>query len=317
MADSPLIQAFKAYIQVPGVWLSGIVSCLGILAAYLAFNLGGPLPSFIVFLLAILIIPFFFAGTYGVILDNNRKRGAFLVYGAYGYFKTLLPWLFLLLIIVVADLALNYFLLVAGLSATWILIICCLIIFPIIFYCYFSDICGIRFNLRTWQSIKVSARTVTNASFSVIAFFLIHILLILFIIPIVFYLMFTLFGGYDYIVAGFMDIMNSYGITDITSINTNTDAILQNMSDMSADNIQTMATSFVNILLSQEVIRAMFFSFAFIALIFMPFLVAYKSYYYQKLVTENVIRTQQAEANGHAPEEDGEYDEKGRWFKYR
>jgi len=314
MTGSPLIQALKSYVQAPGVWLSGIVSCLGILAIYLAFIVGGGIPAFLVFILVILVVPFFFAGTYGVILDNNRKRGAFLVYGAYGYFKTLLPWLFLLLVILVADLALNYFLLVAGLSPTWILVICCLIIFPFIFYFYFSDICAIRHNLRTWQAIKTSARTVSNASFSVIAFYMIHILLILFIIPIVFNLMFTLFGGYEVLFGGFMDILNNYGITDITSINT--DAILQNMSEMSTDNIQIMATSFVNVLLSPEVIRALFFSLAFIALIFMPFLVSYKSYYYQKLVTENAIRTQAA-ANNHTPEDDGEYDEKGRWFKYK
>jgi len=314
MAVSPLIQAFKSYVLVPGVWLSGIICCLGILAIYLGFILGGTIPAFLVFILVILIVPFFFAGTYGVILDNNRKRGAFLVYGAYGYFKTLLPWLFLLLVILVADLALNYFLLVAGLSATWILVICCLIIFPFIFYFYFADICAIRHNLRTWQAIKTSARSVSNASFSVIAFYMVHILLILFIIPIVFNLMFTLFGGYDVILTGFMDILNNYGITDITSINA--DAILQNMSDMSADNIQIMAISFIDVLFSPEVIRALFFSLAFIALVFMPFLVAYKSYYYQKLVIENAIRTQST-ANGHTPEEDGEYDEKGRWFKYK
>jgi len=314
MALSPLIQAFKSYVQVPGVWLSGIICCLGILAIYLAFILGGTIPAFLVFLLVIFIVPFFFAGTYGVILDNNRKRGAFLVYGAYGYFKTLLPWLFLLLVMLVADLALNYFLLVAGLSPTWILVICCLIIFPFIFYFYFSDICAIRHNLRTWQALKTSARSVSHASFSVVAFYMVHILLILFIILIVFNLMFSLFGDYEVITAGFMDILNSYGVNDINSINP--DAVLQNMSDMSADNIQLMATSFIDVLLSPEVIRALFFSLAFIALIFMPFLVSYKTYYYQKLLIESAIRTQAA-ANDHTPEEDGEYDEKGRWFKYK
>jgi len=217
MAFQSLGQAIKAYVAVPSIWSTGIVSCLGILAAYFAYTVGGIVPALLVIFLGILIIPFFFAGTYGVILDGNKKRGAFLVYGAYGYFKTLLPWLFLLLVTIVIGEALAYFLLVAGLSPSWVMVICCLIIFPIIFYCYFADVCAIRHNMRTWNSIKQSAKSVSNASFSVVAFYLIHILLILFILPLILELIFSLLGGSELLISGLLDILNNLGISDINS----------------------------------------------------------------------------------------------------
>jgi len=316
MAFHSLLQAFKAYVAVPAVWSSGIVSCIGILLAYLAYTLGGGVPAILVILLTILLVPFFFSGTYGVILDNNKKRGAFIIYGAYGYFKTLLPWLFLLLVTFVIGEALAYFLLVAGLSPSWVMVICCLIIFPIIFYCYFADVCAIRHNLRTWQAVKHSAKSVTNASFSVVAFYMVHILLILFIIPLIMDLIFSLFGGTEIIINGLMDILNNLGINDIANIDPN--ALFEKMSDMSQNEFEALIVQAYSVFTSEGVIRAIAFSSAIIALLFVPLLVAYKAYYFQKLIEANQ-RAEKVANSEHTveEEEEGEYDEKGRWFKYK
>ena len=319
MAIASIAQAFRSFVGFPSVWLSAIIGALGILGTYVAYTIAGIWPAVAVVLLTILVVPFFFAGTYGVLLDNNKKKGAFLIYGAYGYFKTLFPWLFLLLITIVGTLALNYFLLQIGISDSFRMIISCMIIFPIIFYCYFADISAIRHNLRTWHAVKDSAKKVSMASFSVIAFYLFNILLILFIVPLVFELLFGLFGGTEILTAGLVDIMSQFGITDLNSVTSQSyQTIFENVAAMTEEDILLILnTKVIPLFTNEAVLKAFFFSSALITLVFLPFMVSFKTYYYQKmLVIQEKVKQQQAGAQP-GPEADGEFDEKGRWFKYK
>lgn len=319
MAIESLIQTFRSLFAFPAIWLSGIIAALGILGTYITYTIFGLWLAVMVALLTVLIVPFFFAGTYGILLDNNKKKGAFIIYGAYGYFKTLLPWLFLLLITIVGTLALNYFLIIIGISDSFRMIISCLIIFPIIFYCYFADISAIRHNLRTWQAIKDSAHKVSTASFSVIAFYLFNILIIIFILPLLFDLLFGLFGGTEIVTAGLTDILSQFGITDLESSTAlSYQSLLENISSMTEEDYLLIINEKIIPLFTNEVVlRAFFLSAALISLVFLPFLVSFKTYYYQKMLLIQQKIQQQKISTQPGPDADGEFDEKGRWFKYK
>ena len=66
------------------------------------------------------------------------------------------------------------------------------------------------------------------------------------------------------------------------------------------------------LVLTPEIIWASVISLAVTALVFVPFFVSYKTYFFKRMLTNY-----SGSAARRPAEEDGEYDEKGRWFKYK
>ena len=312
MAVSSILQAFHAVAAFPAVWQSGIAGALGILGTYLAYTALGIWSAAAVVIFTLLILPFFFAGTYGVLLDNNKKKGAFFLYSAHGYFKTLRMWLFFLLVIITGS-TLPIILKISGISYTFIVIIPYLIIFPIIFYCYFADISAIRYNLSIGRAIKDSARKVSTAPFSIIAFYMFNILLIIFILPLIFRLSFSLFAGEEG-----MNILTKLtaDLTELgqSGITVNPESVSSNQLILAKAASMTQGGQMIlEVFKNGIILRALSFSVALITLVSLPFLVSYKTCYYQKMLQiQQKTRTPQL-----GQKADGEFDEKGRWFKYK
>ncbi len=283
MAMQSLIEAVRSLVTIPIVWLNGLFACMAILLSYYVYLNGGIIFGIVTAILLLLLYPFFLAGTYGVILDGNKKRGAFMIYARYGYTRCLFPTILIVFLTWLLMNVLTYILALAGVSAELSVYIGMFVVIPIVFFSYFADITAIRHNLRMGQAIKDSTRRVMGGSLSITAFYLMNVALF-FTASFIFSMLFSVFGA-DSIMA-----LTRLNETQLLSL---------------------MPDELMALVMTPEIIWAMTLALAVTALIFMPLIIAYKAFFFKRLLVIPVPSAQPAE------DADGEYDEKGRWFKYK
>lgn len=284
MVFTSLAQAVKAYGKMPHVWISGIFSALAILLTYyLAFTVSevAGLAVMVIFFFA---FPYILAGTYGVLIDNNKKKGAFKIYARYGFRRCLFPNILLVLLTWFLMNLATSLLLIFGVSPEMALYVSLFVVIPLVFFCYFADITAIRHNLTMGQAVKDSAKRVSAGSFSITAFYLMNIALLFFA---------SFFMSLVMSFVGFEALMP---LTELTE---------EAVASMPLEELTALV-------LTPEVIFATVISLAVTALVFVPFFVSFKTYFFKRMLT-----VYNGSAYHRAQEEDGEYDEKGRWFKYK
>ena len=284
MVFTSLAQAVKAYGKMPHVWISGIFSALAILLTYyLAFTVSevAGLAVMVIFFFA---FPYILAGTYGVLIDNNKKKGAFKIYARYGFRRCLFPNILLVLLTWFLMNLATSLLLIFGVSPEMALYVSLFVVIPLVFFCYFADITAIRHNLTMGQAVKDSAKRVSAGSFSITAFYLMNIALLFFA---------SFFMSFVMSFVGFEALMP---LTELTE---------EAVASMPLEELTALV-------LTPEVIFATVISLAVTALVFVPFFVSFKTYFFKRMLT-----VYNGSAYHRAQEEDGEYDEKGRWFKYK
>ncbi|MBR4285662.1 MAG: hypothetical protein IKT36_06250 [Methanocorpusculum sp.] len=284
MVFTSLAQAVKAYGKMPLVWISGIFSALAILLTYyLAFTVSevAGLAVMVIFFFA---FPYILAGTYGVLIDNNKKKGAFKIYARYGFRRCLFPNILLVLLTWFLMNLATSLLLIFGMSPEMALYISLFVVIPLVFFCYFADITAIRHNLTMGQAVKDSAKRVSAGSFSITAFYLMNIALLFFA---------SFFMSFVMSFVGFEALMP---LTELTE---------EAVASMPLEELTALV-------LTPEVIFATVISLAVTALVFVPFFVSFKTYFFKRMLT-----VYNGSAYHRPAEEEGEYDEKGRWFKYK
>lgn len=284
MVFTSLAQAVKAYGKMPHVWISGIFAALAILLTYyLAFTVSevAGLAVMVIFFFA---FPYILAGTYGVLIDNNKKKGAFKIYARYGFRRCLFPNILLVLLTWFLMNLATSLLLIFGVSPEMALYVSLFVVIPLVFFCYFADITAIRHNLTMGQAVKDSAKRVSAGSFSITAFYLMNIALLFFA---------SFFMSLVMSFVGFEALMP---LTELTE---------EAVASMPLEELTALV-------LTPEVIFATVISLAVTALVFVPFFVSFKTYFFKRMLT-----VYNGSAYHRAQEEDGEYDEKGRWFKYK
>lgn len=336
-----VVSAIRSYFTIPAVWSCGIISALGILASYYAYIYIHPYASLGIAAFTLLLLPFFLAGIYGLILDGNKKKGAFMIYARFGYPRCLLPILLIGLICV----------LLCRVMGSIGLFLC----IPLLFFTYFADITAIRHNLRTGQAFSDSAKRVVSGLLPVIVFYLGNIIAILFISIVM-----------DFIFSGFLSL---FGEETLTSITTISETLMADPKAFYSDQTALLEIG-AQLAATPGLMDSLVFTTAVIALIFTPFFAAYKAYFFKALIAaqavvaaaqeaakktaeegsaaaenefaemkeeskdaavpaeeknpfillqqkENTRQTPQNTAYDPHAGEDGEYDEKGRWFKYK
>ncbi|MBR5008837.1 MAG: hypothetical protein IKY09_07715 [Methanocorpusculum sp.] len=284
MVFTSLAQAVKAYGKMPLVWISGIFSALAILLTYyLAFTVSevAGLAVMVIFFFA---FPYILAGTYGVLIDNNKKKGAFKIYARYGFRRCLFPNILLVLLTWFLMNLATSLLLIFGVSPEMALYVSLFVVIPLVFFCYFADITAIRHNLTMGQAVKDSAKRVSAGSFSITAFYLMNIALLFFA---------SFFMSFVMSFVGFEALMP---LTELTE---------EAVASMPLEELTALV-------LTPEVIFATVISLAVTALVFVPFFVSFKTYFFKRMLT-----VYNGSAYHRPAEEEGEYDEKGRWFKYK
>ena len=78
MVFASLAEALRAYVKMPLVWVNGAVAALAILAVYYLTYFVNEMAGLAAMVIFFFFFPYFLAGTYGVLIDNNKKKGSVL-----------------------------------------------------------------------------------------------------------------------------------------------------------------------------------------------------------------------------------------------
>ena len=281
MAVQSLGEAVGWMLRSPYVWLSGLwTAAVLLLAWYLYTNIGIMTAFSVAFVLAF-VLPALIAGTYGIVAESESSFRVFRRYAVCCYFRQLLTSILVFLIAWVFSQFISYMLLVLGFGMGASMQVALFVFIPVIFFCYFADVTAVINEKRIFASVKDSFLRVANGSFSLAVFYLINIGLLI-LASFVLSLVFAVFAG---------------------------DALLP-VASMTQDEILSLSQDeLLAIMSAPEVVFAGFAAFAVCAVFVVPLFTLYKVCFFGRtaaLVLPDV----------NLREPVGEYDEKGRWYKY-
>lgn len=281
MAVQSLGEAVGWMLRSPYVWLSGLwTAAVLLLAWYLYTNIGIMTAFSVAFVLAF-VLPALIAGTYGIVAESESSFRVFRRYAVCCYFRQLLTSILVFLIAWVFSQFISYMLLVLGFGMGASMQVALFVFIPVIFFCYFADVTAVINEKRIFASVKDSFLRVANGSFSLAVFYLINIGLLI-LASFVLSLVFAVFAG---------------------------DALLPVASMTEAELLSLSQDELLAIMSAPEVVFAGFAAFAVCAVFFVPLFTLYKVCFFGRtaaLVLPDV----------NLREPVGEYDEKGRWYKY-
>lgn len=288
MVLKELQEAVRVVGQTPVLWIPGIV--FGLLGAvlWILFNLAGTFFTSRLVIIAGLVMVLFIAGTFGLVKKNETGAGTMVREGLHYYFRVLLPWLviFFILMIVFA-LIMVVTLLTTGGSTDYegTGLIAVFVMIPTLFLTFFCDTAAVFEDLRVFSSLRRSIGVVSGHAWEVLGFFVTCVVLS-FLDFFVFALIWEglLFDKLQPLV----DYYNSSGYNE---------------------------TQFASMFTPQQLVTmigpdGMWITAAviFLAAVFLvPLLLAFKACFYRSMIGSPVATVQQMT---------GEFDSKGRWYKY-
>ncbi len=264
----------------PVLWLPGIVLALASAADLNIEYYGGSFLAGKLWILEIVILPFFVAGLLAAVKTRDMTFRGFVTAGLKNYFRVLLPGIVILFAALITAVLLIIPLSLVGTPGSALGLYAGILMgvaVPFIFMMYFYDAVAVFENEKVFESIRRSIELTMNHTGLVVKFFLVNIAILVtgfFIIFMVWTMMF-----FD-------------KLTPLTTMN--------------ATEIQTITPDYFTSLLGADGIIISSIIFAVGALVLVTVLYTYKACFYKELsgATLPVIAVQ------------GEYDEKGRWYKY-
>ncbi|MDD1708410.1 MAG: hypothetical protein LUQ33_04475 [Methanoregulaceae archaeon] len=264
-------------LRSPAAWLPGL-ALGGIAATFVVtqYFLGLFIAERLLIILLVLM-PFFMAGLLGMVKTGETGIQSFLSGGISGYFRLLLPSLLILFAIIVTTFLLLIPLLALGIGGQALVFMVLTCGLSILFFTFFYDTAAV-FEVKTvFESIRRSVEFVIRTTHSCMIFYLTSLVIGCAIALVT--LLFWTVSLYDRLVT---------------------------ISSLTAEEMQTFTLEQLNALLGQDgiIITALFF-FAGIALSF-SLLYAFKAFFYRHYT--GMDETQK--------ELQGEYDSKGRYYKY-
>ncbi|HJK51793.1 MAG TPA: hypothetical protein O0X60_01585 [Methanocorpusculum sp.] len=281
MAVQSLGEAVGWMLRSPYVWLSGLwTAAILLISWYLYTNIGIMTAFSVAFVLAF-VLPALIAGTYGIVAESESSFRVFRRYAVCCYFRQLLTSILVFLIAWVFSQFISYMLLVLGFGMGASMQVALFVFIPVIFFCYFADVTAVINEKRIFASVKDSFLRVANGSFSLAVFYLINIGLL---------------------------ILASFDLSLVFAAVAG-DALLP-VASMTQDEILSLSQDeLLAIMSAPEVVFAGFAAFAVCAVFFVPLFTLYKACFFGNtslLVLPDMPPREQT----------GEYDEKGRWYKY-
>lgn len=290
MAFKSLADTMRLLVVTPYVWISGVFACLAILLTYMVYLQFGLIFAVPIAVVCIFLIPAFLAGTYGVILENRGSPSVYFKYIRMGYFKCLFPTIFVIALAFIGTGAISYVLINLGFEMGIYVYVIMFVALPLLFFFYFSDMTALIGAGSLLKSLRESALRVMMGSFAITMFYLINIL-VFFIMDFVFSTVVSVFALES------MNFMGSMSNADVISMD----------QDQLVNYVDTILDSFLS---SEAVQTALVVALSVCSFVFIPFYSTYKACFFKGMITTvpPVIKKIQ---------EDGEYDEKGRWFKYK
>jgi hypothetical protein len=264
-------------LRSPAAWLPGL-ALGGIAATFVVtqYFLGLFIAERLLIVLLVLV-PFFIAGLFGMVKTGDTGIRSFISGGISGYFRLLLPSLLILFAIIVTTFLLLIPLLALGIGGQALVFMVLTCGLSILFFTFFYDAAAVFEEKTVFESIRRSVEFVIRAAHSCMIFYLTSLVI----------------GGAIAMVTLLFWTVSLYDR-------------LVTISSLTAEEMQTFTLEQLNALLGQDgiIITALFF-FAGIALSF-SLLYAFKAFFYRQHA--GIDETQN--------ELQGEYDSKGRYYKY-
>lgn len=264
----------------PVLWVTGLVA--GVLAAilWLIFNTQGIFFASRLILIFSLIVIFFLAGSYTVIRNGNGSIRELFTGGIQNFFRVLLPMLVIifctLILVTLVMITLSF----GGVPANpeFLGVFSIFILIPVAFLTFFFDTAAVFEEKRIFDSIRRSIELVTSQSVRVLRFYVIS--------AVVFFgITFSLMIVWEAALFDKLEPLTRFNETQIA--------------EFSPDQLTGM------IGFNGMVITGVCLFLGF--LILLPVLSAYKACFFRSLAKGSISIEQKVT---------GEYDSKGRWYKY-
>lgn len=280
MVLASLREAVGLITRHPVLWLPGIVLALAGAADLNIEYYGGSFLAGKLWVLQIIILPFFVAGLLAAVKNNDMTFRGFVRNGFSNYFRVLLPGIVILCAALITAVLLILPLSLIGPPGSAVGLyagIVAGIAVPFIFLTYFFDAVAVFEHEKVFESIRRSIEFTMHHTGLVVKFFLVNIVILL----IGFFIIFMIWT-----------MMFFDKLTPLTTMN--------------ATELQAVTPVYFTSLLGAGGIIITSIIFAIGALILVTVLSTYKACFYKEIsgVTPPVATVQ------------GEYDEKGRWYKY-
>jgi hypothetical protein len=290
MVLKELQDAVRLVGQAPALWIPGIVAGLLGAALWVLYNLAGTFFTARLVIIAGLVMVIFVAGTFCLVKKNEAGAGTMVREGARYYFRVLLPWLVIFFVLLLVFVAIMFVTILstgsssdyeaAGMLAFFVMI-------PTLYLTFFCDTAAVFEDLRVFASLKRSIGVVAGHAWEVLAFFVTCCLL------------------------AFLDLFVFAIIWEALLFDK-----LQPLMDYYASPAYN-ETQFAAMLTPEKLVTmigpdGMWLTAAviFLGVVFLvPLLLAYKACFYR-----NMIGNPAATAN--VQQMTGEFDSKGRWYKY-
>jgi hypothetical protein len=272
----------------PCLWIAPFICAIfGYLQISSAFGESGAFLSEKIGFIWLLAIPFFLAATYGCVKNDDYSIRSYLKTGASGYFRVLIPGVLLFLVAVIL-IVLAFVPLMSGGGELLPFIIIVVMFVPFVLLTFFYDTAAIFEDKKVFESIKRSLELNGIKTAEVISFYAVALLLL--------------------IIIGFgLMILWSGLLTDQLMP-------LVDMTETELNQIATDPEAFMGIIGDYGILVTSLI-YAFGIFISVLVLLPYKAAFYRDVLL-NAVPVEIGSAGGVEGVGMGEYDEKGRWYKY-
>jgi hypothetical protein len=281
MVFKELQEAVRAVGQAPVLWIPGVVA--GLLGAilWILYNISGTFFTSRLIIIAALVMVLFVAGTFGQIKKNGSGTGEMVREGVQYYFRVLLPWIVISCMLMLVFVVITIVTILTGNgSADYEVMgmLAVIVMIPTLFLTSFCDTAAVFEDLKVFTSLRRSIGVVSSHAGAVLGFFIVCCVLA-----------FVDFFVFAIIWEGLL---------------------FENLAPLAQYNETQFAAITPQQLITMIGPDGMWVTAAviFIAVLFIvPLLLAYKACFYRALIGNPAASIQQMT---------GEFDSKGRWYKY-
>jgi hypothetical protein len=280
MAIAELKEALALLFRMPVLWIPGILGGAFAAIIWLTLFVSGAFFTSRLIIIFTLVLLFFTTGMLSVIRNNEATGRAFVAGGLNNYFRVLLPQLViafaLMVVFILCTITFALFGLASDIGLLTSLTIGIMI--PTLMLTFFFDTVAVFEDRRVFESIQRSILLVSEHMMEVLSFFIVSALLC---------------AG---IIFGLMIVWEAILFEKLEPIMNFTDA---QRAAFTPDQLFAM--------IGQEGMWVTAIILFIGVLILLPLLFSYKACFYKKMASSTVTIEQQTY---------GEYDSKGRWYKY-
>jgi hypothetical protein len=280
MAFDELREAVRLLFRIPLLWIPGIVGGAFGAIIWLALFFSGAFFASRLLVIFALVLLFFTTGMLAVIRNNEATGKALLTGGLNNYFRVLLPLIVIISVLILVFILCTITFALLGLTSDVGLLSALTfgIMMPTLMLTFFFDTAAVFEDRKVYESIQRSVLLVSNHMMEVLGYFIVSALLC---------------AG---VIFGMMIVWEAILFDKLKPLMDFTDAQRE---AFTPDQLIAM--------IGQDGIWITAIILFIGVLILLPLLFSYKACFYKKMACSAVMIEQQTY---------GEYDSKGRWYKY-